>query len=99
MRDDEVVHLRRLVVRGGIVRSTATAAFSDSRLAKFYAERGNVPMGTDIAGANAFVNAKTALAPKRALASMRDDLESAGWSTVAIDRALPHLIEKGTDNV
>lgn len=99
MRDDEVVHLRRLVVRGGIARSTATAAFSDCRLAKFYAERGNAPMGTDIAGANAFVNAKTALAPKRALASLRDDLESAGWSTVAIDRALPHLIEKGTDNV
>lgn len=93
-KDGEAIYLRRYLVSRGIAASTAARAFPDGRLDKFYVERGAAPQGTDRAAMGAWVNQDAARAPRRAEASLRFDLEAAGWEARVIDAALPHLLIK-----
>lgn len=97
-KDADVLALRRLLVRSGIARTTAQRAFPDSRLTRFHSERGAIPAGDDNAAIVAWVQNDVARAPRRAEATLRDDLAVVGWSDAVIDRAIPFLME-GTGHV
>ncbi|WP_298038954.1 hypothetical protein [uncultured Microbacterium sp.] len=96
----EAIFLRRYLVSRGVAPTTAVRAFPDGRLDAFYTERGAAPQGTDRGAMGSWVNQDAARAPRRAEASLRFDLEAAGWETRVIDAALPHLLvkRKGQDN-
>lgn len=98
-RPIDAVALRRAIVSAGLTRGIARREFPDARLATFYSERGDVPEGTDIDEIKRWVLAPGALAPSAATASLRDDLEVAGWQRSYIDNAIRRLTEGGTDNV
>lgn len=79
----------------------ADAAVLVKRRGRFYDKRGAIPPGDDNAAIVAWVQRDVARVPRRAEATLRDDLSVAGWSDTVIDRAIPYLLEprKGTGHV